>query len=287
MDPKRIGLFVILLPALACGLTLLALWRRDTLRGRAAGALAVGLGFLVGHVGWYGGLPRLPPHDSSQALFYVALVALAGGLVDAAVARPWVRLPVRLACGAGAVWLVLRNLVARMETGQAWTTVGGLGLAIAAVWSAVDPWARRRPGASGAAVLYVVATSAAAAIALSGSALVGQFGGVAAACLGAALVFAWMRPQHSLAGGGVGAVTVLVGVLLVSGVFLSELSSAVAWTIGAAPLLVWVSERVPVKPERPARAVLARVALVAVPLAAALVPVIRAFLSKPEDPYGY
>lgn len=277
---------VFLLPATLAGLALvLGAGRRGAgsggrLRARWMGALGVAIGFLAGYVGLLKQVPPLPPHDASAALFHV--VAAAGLLAWFDAGGPVaVRLAVRALVSVGAPALYLKNLVRNWEGAELLQQLGPIALVTFVLWTGMDALARRRPGAAVPLSLWLGATGLSAGLLWTGAAVNAQLAGTLAAVLGAATVAGWMRSSASLAGGAAGVAAVALTTLAAGGVHLSELPAWSALAFALAPLLAWL---VPESEQHPARAVVLRLALVAVPVAAGLW---LAWENRPPpDPYA-
>lgn len=290
MDPVTIGLFGVLLPALAAGLVLAAGWRVWTrqpegIDGRWAGAPALALAFVVGTVG-ISGLPVLPGGDQTPTgLDWLAWLALLAGLLLA--------LQRRLGRWGGALRGVLAiltiELVLRNKITAAWSEgsegiqwVLGLLALLFVDWLALERLARR-PGASGPLVLWLLAATLGGLSALSGSVTIGQLAGALAAGLGAAVVAAWWRPRVSLSGPGVGVATVVLFGLALNAHFFSYTTGLDVLLFAAAPLFGLLAGLPKLRRESGWAQTLLTLALVAVPISVALT---RAVLAYESDPYS-
>lgn len=241
--PLSFVAFTIGLPALATGLVLLVARRRPELVP-GVGALALGLGYVIGHRASLGAWPPIPPADAKGAtLWLAAAAALAGALRGFSTiprAVGWLALAV-VACGAP--WLVLRNLMKRWTLGESVTTALLIAVATVALASALDGWSVRRKGASLPLVAWLVVSVAAGAMFLTGSAIFAQFAGTLAAVLAAAAVFALIERDASFARGPTAFFVVTFATLCVACVYLSGLPRSSALLFFYAPLAAVALDR--------------------------------------------
>lgn len=241
--PLSFVLFLIVVPALATGLALLVARRRPELV-RSLGALALGLGYVIGHRASLGVWPRIPPGDAKGATLWIAVAAALAGALRGSAKVPraigWLAFAL-IACGAP--WLVLRNLMQRWTLGESLSTTLLIGVATVALASALDSWSERRRGASFPLVACLIASVTALALFITGSAIFAQFGGTLAAVLGAAVVFAWIERDACFARGPTAFFAVLLASLCVSCVYLSGLPRTSALLFFYAPLAAVVLDR--------------------------------------------
>jgi len=281
MTLESYGLWGLLVPALFTGAVLLLAWVSRQAAEQASrgwlGALAVGGAFLLGQAAALGGLPQLPPAQADDRLFWLVAGAVALAGVESLLAeRRWPRLVLRGVYPFFVPWFLLARLLERRET----VAVGGLGLALLLGWSALAAWSARRPGASVPLVLWSVTSGGALALLFSHTAKYAQLAGILAACLGAAVVVAWIRPSFALGAGAAGVVAVLLACFWIAGVWLAATPLPVesAVLLAVSPLLATAAEVGPLSRLAPRKAVLARLALAS----AALVPAV--FLAWVEAP---
>lgn len=282
MDPTTYALRGVLAPAVWAGALLLAGWvsaRTEGERRGWLGALAVGGGYLLGYALVLGGVPRFPPAGAEAALFHLGAAAVLVGLLEGR--SPAARRALRAGLSLAAPWVLLRRMVDQWEQTRVVMELLLLGAALLVAWSLLEAWARRRPGASVPLVLWLSASGAAWILFLGKSAKLGQLAGALAGTLGAAAVVSWLRPALVLAGGA-GVAAWVLGSLAITGGYLTSLPREAAALLFAAPLSGWLGELGPVRRMAPARAVVARLLLVAAPLAAALW-IVRRSLPAPPD----
>ena len=221
----------IALPAAATGLLLVL--ARLAGGGAWAAALALGAGDLAAHValrGWRGWVPK-------ESLDWIAASAAAGLVVGAlGLTRRGptaLRVLLRAALAFAAAWFVAGRVLARR--GELSAVLGEMALvaaAAAAGWSLLE--SRRDAddtgGTAGAArpswlpplMLTTAAGSAALAVGLSGSVVLGQLTGALAAALGGALVATRLRLAPPLLPGAAPVVALtLLGLLLAASVHAS------------------------------------------------------------------
>jgi len=283
IGPSEI-LLLFLVPATLAGLALM-IGARSEPPGRRIGALGVGCGFLGGYLGLFGELPALPPHDAGQGLFYVVLAAtLAAWFEGSGRAGPLARLPLRVLVATLAPLLYLKNLVKNWNGDEVLEHVGPIALAILIVWSGMDALARKRPGATVPLSFWLAATGASVGLLISTFAVNSQLAGTLAAILGAATVASWIWPRATLAGGAAGVVAVTLAMLCAGGVHLSALPPFAGLALVLAPLAAWLGELLGAGRMSPRKAVLLRLALVALPVLAGLW--IAWEQRPPPDPYA-
>ncbi len=289
MNEERFALAGLLLPALISGVVLLLAWvSRDRAEQAARGwlgALALGGAYALGQALAFGGLPNLPPTQGSDAIFWVAVGAAVLCVLESLLRVPrWAQPLLRLAFCLGVPWLLLERLIARGALDQPALKVGGLALALFALWLALAAWSEKRAGASVPLVLWWTTSAGSAALLLSGSIVYAKFAGILAATLGAAVVIAWLQPSFLLGAGAAGVVAVVDASLWIAGIWISDLPSGVAILLGLAPLLAIAGEAGPLARLSPRKAVLARLGLASL----ALLPAV--FLAwveaPPPNPYG-
>lgn len=248
---------------------------------RFAGAVAIGAGYVTGHVLAAGWSP-FPPRHATHWLFWLAVTGVIAAVADALV-RP--KRTVRLV-----IWAIICTIACRLilqpkfsyawSGGEGWLRVFAIALGVVALTCCLD-LVERRP--FGAVTLFSVATvlcgGACVALILSGSLLLGQLagilGGVAAACF--LLIIAVRAAFHP---SGTAAPLSLVGAGLgLSGFFYAELPAASALLLALAPCLALL----PVGKEihSQSRVLAYRIAFIAVPVAIAVVLALHA--SPPLD----
>ena len=273
------ALQAVLLPALVAGVVLALGWARGAAgeRGAVAG-LAVAAGYPLGYtliIGW-------PPFPAIEATQWSVYLALAAGALTA--------LPERLApIGRGLVaivtptlllWPLVTRRFGALET-VAW--LGGWAALLFAVFTLLGLVGRRPAGRLVPLCFTVTAGVGSGALLLSGSALVGQLGGVLAAVAGALAVGGLVWRQRSAAGAALPLMTVW-GTLLIVGVHYVEMLPAAALLLALAPLAPWAVAAGPFGRLTGFRALLVAGGLALVAAAGALLAVQA---SIPDDPYPY
>jgi hypothetical protein len=213
--------------------------------------LAVGGGFVAG-VFVLGLEPRWPPKEDRDRFLMVLLPAVV--IVESIAAFPrvpwWIAWLLRAGIAAGAARVILHGTVYLVGPGGAdslgWLPedaalwLGGLGAALLGVWAFLGLRLRIAPTRSVPLALAVVCGGAAATVMYSGSATDGQLGlPLAGALVGATVLSFVLPPPRGAASISIGLVCLFA--LLVSGRFLSSLSSPHAIILFAAPLLCWLT----------------------------------------------
>jgi len=295
-DPTLI-LEALAIAAVVAGLAVLAFglpWRSPH-PARAGAGWVIGLGgaFYLACRHMTGVWPHWPPRDGAERLLTLILpAALLAELLAALPPVPrWVAWALRLAVAAAAGPALLYNSIYLAGAGtpewssaEAAVILGGLAAALAAVWALLGLLLRLAPGRSVPLALSVACAAAGAAIMLSGDFTDGRLGlPLAAALAGAAVASLTARGAPGAAAGlGIGLVGLFA--LLLIGRFFAGLTTEHAVLLGLAPLLCWLPElpyvrRVPLW----ARG-LARLALVAAPLALVVVQAQQQFVENSASP---
>ena len=248
---------------------------------RCAGAIAIGAGYVAGHVlvaGW----PPFPPRAATHWLFWFAVIGVIAAAADAFV-RP--KGTVRLVA-----WAIICTIACRLilqpkfsyawSAAEGWLWVFAIALGVVVLTCCLD-LVERRP--FGTAALFSVTTvlcgGTCVALILSGSLLLGQLAciltAIAATCF--LLIIALAAPFHP---SGVAAPLSLVCAgLWLSGFFYAELPVASALLLAVAPAMVLLP--VGKESQSQSRVLVYRSAFVAVPVAIAVVLALHA--SPPLD----
>jgi hypothetical protein len=275
----------VLLPAAltAAGLLLAA---RPALAARGGDILAVAIGLVAGFAALAGSgeivANFLKPSSTWDWLPAVALLANALGIADRLILEPglasaksskqlWrsLRWGTRLGIGLLAGWLLMRAQSALEPVSGGW--IAALAVTATGLW-ALDFVARSWPGSVLPMLLTLVAFAAAALMHLCGFITLAMMGGVLGAVLAACTVVGWLRPHAAVTRGAVPALAVLLPGLLFCSHFndYSETPAACHLLIVAAPLVLLVTSIPPVARLSSGWLALLRVAVVLLPLAAAL-----------------
>jgi hypothetical protein len=246
-----------------------------------ADAIAVGVGYAVGHVvtaGW----PAFLPIEATQWLPYFAIGVTLLAVIDTLLRPPGsVRAVVWFLCSAGMLLLLLYSKFQygwSLFAGVLW--IAGLATALLLLTSFLDRTAQRDASISLPLVLTIVAGGTGLALMLSGSMLLGQLAFVLAGAFGAIAVVGMLLP-NAINGRGIAPVSAtLLGGLWLSGYFFSELPPVSLLLLLASPIpalmLVLFDES-----GHPRRGLLLRTILVAAPVVLA---VFLAFAASPP-PY--
>jgi hypothetical protein len=249
--------------------------------GRCAGAIAIGAGYVAGHVLAAGWSP-FPPRTATQWLFWFAVIGVIAAAADALV-RP--KRTVRLV-----IWAIICTIACRLilqpkfsyawGAAEGWLWVFVIALGVVVLACCLD-LVERRP--FGTATLFSVTTvlcgSTCIALMLSGSLLLGQLAciltAIAAVCF--LLIIAVPAPFHP--SGAAAPLSLLCAGLWLSGFFYAELPAASALLLALTPVMVLLP--VGKKSHSQSRALAYRLAFVAVPVAIAVVLALHA--SPPLD----
>jgi hypothetical protein len=244
---------------------------------RCAGAIAIGAGYVAGHVLAAGWSP-LPPRHAIHWLFWFAVIGVIAAAADAFV-RP--KGTVRLV-----TWAIICTIACRLilqpkssygwSTAEGWLRVLAIALGVVVLTCCLD-LVERRP--FGTATLFSVTTvlcgGACVALILSGSLLLGQLAciltAIAATCF---LIIAGTASFHP--SGAAAPLSLVSAGLWLSGFFYAELPAASALLLALAPAMALLL--VGKESHSQWRLVAYRTAFVAIPVAIAVVLAFHASL---------
>jgi len=248
---------------------------------RCAGAIAIGAGYVAGHVLAAGWSP-FPPRHATHWLFWFAIIGVIAAAADALVRQKGT---VRFAA-----WVIICTIACRLilqpkfsygwSAAEGWLWVFAIAIVIVVLTFCLD-LVERRP--SGAMTLFSVTTvlcgGACVALIFSGSLLLGQLAGILSAMAATCffLIIAVRTPFHP--SGAAGPLSLVCAGLWVSGFFFAELPGASALLLALAPAAA--SLPIGKKSHSQSRALAYRTALVGVPVAIAVVLALHA--SPPLD----
>jgi hypothetical protein len=203
--------------------------------------LAVGAGFLTGYA--LLGVPKLPPRDGTDWLFWLAIPATLLGIIDATVGGRWGWV---LGAAAGGVmcviaWPLVPHTVPRDGL---WVTVAIAGQCVLVCFTAWYVQPRVPPGAI-VATLCLTLAAGAVVIMSSNLRIVGLYGIAAAAAVGP-LVLLVGREGHAPRSVAVVCVCLLAG-LLAGGVFYPDppVSGRNVAVLCSAPVLMVIGSMAP------------------------------------------
>jgi hypothetical protein len=205
--------------------------------------LAVGAGFLLGYA--LVALPRLPPADGTDWLFWAAIPLTILGVVDAMLNVRWGSV---FGAAAGAVALLVLLPIVPNTVPPATAYLDALGAAaIGALLCLMLQSAQKRLGFRAVTASLCIAVGAAAVMVLSCNLrIVGVYGLGATAALGAAICFG----GSAIAARGIAvvAVSILAG-LLVAGTFYPDpgVPLPAAIVLLGSPLILFIAGWLPVK----------------------------------------
>lgn len=281
------ALYGVMVPVVVAGAILMITFRsrapdRDRSSTGWAVALALGAGYVAGYLTLLG-LPPFPPVEANQWIVLLAIVAALLALVDSFHRTPgWLRHGLRLLLSFAVPWLVLGPMREHTwSTGESLLWSAGSGLVLFGLITAAETTTRQSRGVSMPLSLLTLGVGTSLVLALSGSALLGQLGGVLSAALGAVLVFAWWRPDVEMSRGPAAVVLVVLAGLWLSGYFYAEVPAASALLLLGAPGVVWLVLLTPLRRvEKPWKLALVRTTAMLIPVAIA---VVIALGSGPEE----
>jgi hypothetical protein len=275
MSPGSLLFFTVLVPAVLAAVTVaVAGWVLRRLgfagAGPAAVALALGAGTLAAQLSE--ALPAFPPIDVADRVAWLVGGATVLGLLESTYPGPgWTRWENRLLLAIVVLAAVLGPVLGpEWPQRRALAMQAGLLFFVLFVWASLAGLAARISTAVLGPAVLVVAGSAAAALVLSGSLVLGRIGGGLAAALGAVWVLALWLPDRTLERGGVPVLVLALTALLVEGQVYSFLPRSSALLLGAAPLAAWPTFVGPGRRLAPWQSALAAAVLVLVPCGVAV-----------------
>ena len=220
------------------------------LRRRIAAPVAVGAGYVAGHVVINEVMPSFPPVSTEHWLVYFALPVVVLAVIECQVERghAWRWCSRAVVCLVG-TYLFVQALVAVWSGLQSVAWVGAQALGWLVLWAAFDVTARRCDNESREwrplsplflLGLLVVATSTSIALLNSSSAKLAQFAGGLASALGVCLVFAWWRPSWGLCRGAAAVSTFLLVCLVSEGYHYGQLPATSACLLVISGVAGWL-----------------------------------------------
>ena len=265
----------VLIPAVLAGAMLLAAWgpwsRTAPERRAWGGVLALLLAFASGYVVLVGA-PEIPPIGARDTLFwavtFTALLASGEWLWGASAV---VALPIRFLASGLTAWFVLASLRQNSwSTGEAALWIAGIAAVTALVSGVVERTAQPEPGPWLPLTLWLISSTAAAAMVLVSTALMGQLSGSLAAGLGAPVVLAAWNRELTLARGAITVFITAHSGLLWQAYFYAELPLTSALLLYLAPATVGVVLLPNINRLAPWKREAVQLAVAAVPLAIAI-----------------
>jgi hypothetical protein len=245
--------------------------------------LAAGAGFLTGYALLY--VPKFPPGDGTDWLFWLAIPVTLLGMLDARFGRRWGWI-LGIAAGGVMVVIALPLVPGAITRNALWIAlpVGALGALACAVASLCHP---RIPSGFVVAAFSIIVGGAAVVVMSSNVRIVGVYGIAAAASLGPVAVF--IGNGHAPRSVALVAFCLLIG-LLTGGIYYADpgVHRTNFAMLTAAPILLMVGVIVPGKRNWP-RGI---ISLLAVAIAVAAVTLPTALSAKKaaeetsDDPYG-
>lgn len=209
---------------------------------------------------WYSkaGGWSIPPRQSIEWIWAATAAGALGAIILSAVPHAWARVLLRVMLVSvvmvGVSW---RKMHTQWSAGESSLWLGSSIAAISLAWVLLDHFVAlpRGPASAGLApvksetvhawssplALMGWAGLTSQALLSTGGLQIGKFAAILAMVLGAVVVVAVFRPSIDLSGGGVGVVTLLLGLLIFSGYHFSSLDK-LGW-LGAllvlAPIFAW------------------------------------------------
>lgn len=258
---------------------------RESVRGWWGGPLAVGLGYLVGHVAinrW----PAFPPVQPTDYLFLIAALSTVVGVLECIRMPWWIRWTIRLALsGAVSWWMTSRGFKSSHAGAEVAGVVALQAAGLFVVWTLTELLAERRRGPGLPLALSLLIATASVYFLKSSSGLLAQLAGLISATLGGAALVAMSARGISAARGMLAVALPLYAALILTTLYAWH-DPPLPWyppvVLGAAPLLLWIAEW-----RESVTAIIARVLLAVAPALVALVLLLWYLLSAatPESLY--
>ena len=256
-----------------------ARWRKTA--SRCAGAIAIGAGYVAGHVLAAGWSP-FPPRHATHWLFWFAVIGVIAAAADAFV-RP--KGTVRFVA-----WAIICTIACRLilqpkfsyawSATEGWLRVFAIAVAIVVLTFCLDLVERSPFGTARLfSVMTVFCGGACVALILSGSLLLGQLACILSTTVATCfvLIIAGRAPFHP--SGAAAPLSLVCAGLLLSGFFYAELPTTSVLLLALSPAMALL--RVGKKSHSQSPALAYRAALVAIPVAIAVVLALHA--SPPLD----
>ena len=295
LDPDLTIRVLIVTAAIAGGLALAAGWLAPRAR-RTVHFFVASVGGIVGagvatYLGcwWLDFLPRWKLGEAESRFLYILLPAvLAVELVAATPLPLWITWTFRILLSAVAPRILLHGSIYLDEASE-WTPIqsnlllGGLALALLAVWAALALLLRRTRDRFTPLALSGVCAGAAVII-MFGYLTGGVLGLPLAAALAGAGMAALMLPGRGQEVGLLGVGVVGLFGLLVLGRFFGNISTLHACLLFASPLLCWLPELPGVRQIWPWLRGMMRIALVMIPVALIATQAHRQFEEDSKSP---
>jgi len=237
-------LWLVGFPALLAAVAMLATrpWRRGRDLGGWGAAIAVAGGFAIAFAHEFG-VPTFPPTSAQQWLFFATLPLMLIAAAMGFVRSKWFAIVASALVLGITPWLMLRKFTFDPPTVRAaWIMGAAAGMIV--WWAGMEVLARRGRGGSLPLLLALVVGVAAIAIINARIASLGRItGAMVVPLVIVSLAGAWSRGA-SVARGGMVAMAVLLGGLLVCGRLLSPdpLSLGELALLALAPLAAWAGE---------------------------------------------
>ncbi len=286
----------LLLPAVASVAVLLATRHRrcPAWLSQSGPSLAIATGFVVGYTATYG-TPVFPPVESQQWLLTAVLpatliVSILGAINTVPSPIAWIG---RLALALGTPPLLLQSYLRyTWSTGQAFTWIASLGVAIATVWALLSRLDAKYAQAQTPStrwwplLLAIVAGGTGIAIMMSGSQTIAQLGLTLAAVLVAVLILPGGSDQRTPRSSPIDIpFAVLVGLWL-NGYFYAELLAWHTALLVLASLMPWVGLIPALRNRPPWQNTAIRLIATAIPIIIVIATAAIRFNREMTDYYG-
>lgn len=234
-----LGLPPFVLALLVSAASFYALKRNWQGLGNFLSALAVAIGYSVGHRVATGSLPLVPRSVED----WLPLLAFVASLLSVLENSPKVNEPIRFSlrsvfCLLAASVLLLPSASLSLPVKFGWAL--GLGVTFGVVWTGFAQLANRGGDATLPFSLSLVATINSAALLISHSAALSQLSGVLAAVAAAVFISCLFGKQKAMLSGAGGVLVSLLFGANVSGMFYADLPVPSAIFLWLAPLAGWV-----------------------------------------------
>ena len=206
---------------------------------RCAGAIAIGAGYIAGHVLAAGWSP-FPPRSATHWLFWFAVIGIIAAVVDALV-RPkgTVRLVIwAIVCTTACRLILQPKFSYAWSAAEGWLWVFAIALGVVALTCGLDLIERRPVGpATLFSITTVLGAGTCLTLMLSGSLLLGRLACILTAIAAACFLLIIVLPAPFHPSGAAAPLSLICAGLWLSGFFYAELPAASAVLLAIAPAL--------------------------------------------------
>jgi hypothetical protein len=252
-------------------------WRRfPQPKAHWGGAVAVALAVLAAYRPVFGAWPSFPPSTANHWLFYVVLLALLVGLLDALIRPPrWIATIGIFIAAMAALAAMLKFALFGEEHGPA-QSIGLLLLfgLIGAAWWITFELTADDGGVVAPLLMWITVSTVAVVFMLTDSFVWGKLAMALAAAAGALLVMILWRRSIRLSHGAMHVFAIVMLCLIIPVHYVASLSIGKLVTLLAVPAFIWIGRLItmagPISRLRPWQRAVIRVAALVIPMAVLL-----------------